>query len=130
MNENETVTTESRHESAPKQTEPRTSRSIRFADLEWAGIQKEASARGMTAAELVRHAAVGLCAGKLAPPAQPFPPEIVAQIERVYRGVYLLSTLKRDEMFREGRQEEYERIRESAKDSQVAMLNEASKASL
>ena len=84
----------------------------------------------MTAAELVRHAAVELSAGKLAPPVQPFPPEIVAQIELIYRGVYLLSTLKRDEMFREGRQDEDERIRKSAKDSQVAMLNEPSEASL
>ena len=118
MNENETATTESRRESAPKQTEPRAPRSIRFSDSEWADIKKEAKARGMTAAELVRHAAVGLSAGKLAPASAQLPPEIAAQIERVYRGVYLLSTLKRDEMVQQGRQKELEQITESAIESQ------------
>ena len=58
--------------------EARAPRSIRFSDLEWVGIEKESKARGMTAAELVRHAVVELSTGKLAPPAQPFLSEIVA----------------------------------------------------
>ena len=80
----------------------------------------------MTVAELVRHAAVELSAGKLAPPAQPLPPKIVAQIERVYRGVYLLSTLKRDDMIRVGRHEELQGIIGNASASQYAIRKEAS----
>ena len=126
MKENETAKTKSRHKSAPKQTEPRAPCSIWFSDLEWAGIEKEANARGMTAAELVRHAAVELSAGKLAPPAQPFPPEIAAQIERIYRGVYLLSTRKRDEMIRAGRHDELQGVTGDARASQDAIRKEAS----
>ena len=80
----------------------------------------------MTAAELVRHAAVGLSMGKLSPASKTFPPEIAAQIERVYRGVYLLSTLKRDEMVREGRQKDLDRIHTSARESQAAIQKGAS----
>ena len=130
MTENEPATTKSDENSAERSPPPRKPRSIRFSESEWAGVEEEAKARGMTAAELVRHAAVSAAAGKLAADTLAFPPEIAAQIERIYRGVYLLSTLKRNELFREGRQEEYERIRKSAKDSQVAMLNDASEASL
>jgi len=101
-----------------KPAEPRAPRSIRFSDFEWASIENEAKARGMTAAELVRHAAVSLATGKLDSGSQMFPPDIAAQIERIYRGVYLLSTLKRDEMIREGRQEECDRIGKDARDSQ------------
>ena len=109
---------------------PRKPRSIRFSDSEWSGIEREAKARGMTAAELARHAAVSVAGGRIATGSPAFPPELAAQIERIYRGVYLLSTLKRDEMFLEGRREDYERIRNSAQDSQVAIFNEASKVSV
>ena len=126
MKEPESATTKSGHESAPKQPEPRAPRSIRFSDSEWAGIEKEAKARGMTAAELVRHAAVGLSAGKLAPASAQFPPEIAAQIERIYRGVYLLSTLKRDGLVREGRQNELDSIAKAASESQRSILKNTS----
>ena len=41
-----------------KTAAPRSSRSIRFSDTEWKQFEKEVRARGMTATELVRHAAV------------------------------------------------------------------------
>ncbi|MXW20047.1 MAG: hypothetical protein F4Z95_04525 [Gammaproteobacteria bacterium] len=83
---------------------------MRFSDAEWAGIDNAARARGMHAAELVRHAAVGFAAGELASGSGALPADFAAQIERIYRGVYLLSTLKRDEMIREGRHDELERV--------------------
>lgn len=96
--------------SAGKQVEPRAPRSIRFSDSEWAGIEREAKSRGMNTAELVRHAAVGFATGELSSGSGAIPLDIAAQLERIYRGVYLLSTLKRDELILEGRQEELERI--------------------
>lgn len=126
MGKNETETIKSGEDSEAKPTESRTPRSIRFSDSEWAGIENEARARGMTAAELARHAAVSFAEGKLTPNTEAFPPEIAAQIERIYRGVYLLSTLKRDEMARDGQQEALDRIHKSARESQNAILNEAS----
>ena len=80
----------------------------------------------MAAAELVRHAAVSFAEGKLTPNTEALPLAIAAQIERIYRGVYLLSTLKRDEMIRDGEQEALDKIHKSARESQNAILNEAS----
>ena len=81
----------------------------------------------MAAAELVRHAAVGLSAGKLAPTSAQFPPEVTAQIERIYRGVYLLATLQRNEMIRDGRQKELEKITNAASEAQASVRAELEK---
>ena len=124
MTASEIKATKSGQESAEGQPEPRTPRSIRFSNSEWTGIEKEAKARGMTAAELVRHAAVSLGEGKIAPTSESFPSEVGAQIERIYRGVYLLATLQRDEMIREGRQEEYEKIAKAAREAQASIRDE------
>ena len=126
MAENEIPAKKSGEESETKPTESRTPRSIRFSNSEWAGIENEAKARGMNAAELVRHAALILATGKLTTQTGAFPSEITAQIERIYRGVYLLSTLKRDEMVRDGEREAFEKVHKSARESQTAIVNEAS----
>ena len=54
-----------------------------------------------------------------------FPPEIAVRIGRIYRGVYLLSTLKRDEMLREGQQDELDRVHKEAHKSQDSIRREA-----
>ena len=126
MAENESLAIKSGEESETKPAEPRSPRSIRFSDSEWAGIENEAKVRGMTAAELVRHAAVSFAEGKLTPNTEAFPGEITAQIERIYRGVYLLATLKRDEMIRDGHRETLDRIHKSARESQASILGETS----
>ena len=105
---------------------PRSPRSIRFSDSEWACIEKAGKARGMNAAELVRHAAVNFATGNLIAGSQAFPPEIAAQIERIYRGVYLLSTLKRDEMLRAGQQDTLDKINAGAQESQSSLIQEVS----
>ena len=122
MAENDTALNNSGGDSETKPAEPRSPRSIRFSDSEWVGIENEAKTRGMTAAELVRHAAVSFAAGKPTQNTDVFPPGIAAQIERIYRGVYLLSTLKRHEMVRDGHQDALDRIHKSAHESQTAIL--------
>ena len=126
MIENESAETKTGANPPRNQTKPRTSRSIRFSELEWSSIENAAESRGMTAAEFVRHAAVSLATRKIGLDSPFVPPEILAQIERIYRGVYLLSTLKRDEMLHDGRQETLDKIRKSAHESQAAILEEAS----
>ena len=126
MRKNQVDTATSDKNSRKKKSEPRVPRSIRFSGSEWKSIEKEAKARGMTAAELVRHAAMGLAAGNISSNSERFPPEIAAQIERIYRGVYLLSTLKRDDLICDGRQEEFERVAKAASDSQASIRNTAS----
>ncbi|MDE0129833.1 MAG: hypothetical protein OXQ86_09745 [Gammaproteobacteria bacterium] len=126
MIENEPAETKTGANSPGKRTAPRASRSIRFSEFEWSSIENAAESRGMTAAELVRHAAVSFATGKFAANPATLPSSIAAQIERIYRGVYLLSTLKRDEMLHDGRQETLDKIRKSAHESQAAILEEAS----
>lgn len=105
-----------------KPSERRSPRSIRYSDSEWKSIEKVAKGRGMAAAELVRHISVSYAAGKFTDEpsgnAQTLLPRMAAQIERIYNGVYLMATLKRDEMLVEGRQDEVDRIVEHARKSQ------------
>ena len=125
MSEDDRAVTKFGERSGEKQVEPRTPRSIRFFDSEWARIE-EAKARGMNAAELVRHAAVSFAKGKFTAKAEAFLHDIAAQIERMFRGIYVLSTLKRDEMTREGQQEEFERIHKAAYKAQESIRNQTS----
>ena len=54
------------------------------------------------------------------------PVEIRIQIEQMYRGVYILATLKRDEMYREGRQDELDAVHQDAKSTLEAIMESAS----
>lgn len=126
MTENRIKTDETDANANEKDTVPRTPRSIRFSDSEWTAVEQAAKDRGMTAAVLVRHAAMGLAEGRLATDCATPAPGIAAQIERIYRGVYLLSTLKRDEMLREGQKEELDRVMKDARNSQAVLLGDAS----
>ena len=130
MTESKISAADSVEDSDGKRGNPRSPRTIRFSDFEWTCIEKEAKTRGMNAAELVRHAAVNFAMGRLTADSSAFPPEIAAQIERIYRGVYMLSTLKRDEMISGGHQEELDRIAKGARESQASVLNEPSRSTL
>ena len=130
MAENEIFAADSVEDSDGKRSKPRSPRTIRFSDSEWTCIEKEAKARGMNAAELVRHAAVNFAMGRLAADSSLFPREIAAQIERIYRGVYLLSTLKRDEMVRDGQRDMFDKVSMGAQESQNAIIQEASRTAL
>ena len=126
MTENEPKAAETDANMDEKDVVPRMPRSIRFSDSEWAKVEQTAKERGMTAAVLVRHAAMSLAEGRLATHSTTLAPGIAAQIERIYRGVYLLSTLKRDEMVGQGREDELDRIMGGARDSQAAILSDTS----
>ena len=125
MNRKDATVAGTRPKSEGKSSEPRSPRSVRFADSEWADIEREARARRMAPAEFVRHAAVNLATGKLAPTSEPFPADIAGQIERIFRGVYLLATLRRDELLRDGQQDQLEKIANAAREAQAEIRNEA-----
>jgi len=124
MKENEPKAAETDANANEKDAVPRTPRSIRFSDSEWATVEQASRERGMTAAELVRHAAMSFAEGRHATDSVTLGHGLTAQIERVYRGVYLLSTLKRDEMLREGQKEELDRVMKDAHNSQAALLGD------
>ena len=104
-----------------KQRHARISRTIRFSDPEWERVEIAARRRGATAAEFIRNAALVATESE----SGTFPPEISAQIERIYRGVYLLATLKRDELAREGCQDDLDRIMKDTRESQDSIIENA-----
>jgi len=74
--------------------------------------------------EFVRHAVASLAAGKLAPTSEPFPVDIADQIGGILRGAYLLATLHSDDMVRDGRHEELERIANAARKGGITIRDE------
>lgn len=109
-----------------KQSQARTSRTIRFSDPEWERVEIAAKRCGATAAEFIRNAALALAGEETGVDSGPMPSGIAAQIERIYRGVYLLSTLKRDELLRDGRKNELDRVMKDARESQNSIAENTS----
>ena len=106
-----------------KRGDARRSRTIRFSDREWELVENAAAERGIPAAEYVRTAALDAAEGRIVA----LSAEIVETIRRIYRHTYIVSTLKRDEMIREGRDDEMETAMGSARESQALPQEEASK---
>ena len=105
-----------------KRRSSRTPRAVRFSGSGWEQVETAAGRRGITTAEFVRNAALAAAGSE----SGTFPPGIAAQIERIYRGVYLLATLRRDELIRDGRLEELDRVTEAARESQDSITENAS----
>ncbi len=123
MNETTSESPESGHRPDEKGGESRRARSIRFSDSEWEAVEKAAAERGMNAAEFARHAALGVAGGRYGAGRGALPPQYADLIERIFRGTYILATLKRDELLREGRGEELEELIESTRKLQESLLD-------
>ena len=105
-----------------KRGDARTPKTIRFSGPEWERVESAAIRRGMPAAEYVRMAALDAAEGKTAA----LSAEIVETIRRIYRNTYIVSTLKRDEMLRAGRDDEMEETIKAARESQAILQKQAS----
>ena len=88
----------------------RRTRSIRFSDSEWEAVKRAARGHDMPAAEFVRRTMLGLVRGPEGAGAAPVPLPLAPLIERMFRYAWFLATEKRDEMLREGRGEEVDRL--------------------
>ena len=131
MSDDEAFADGSGEDFSRNRAEPRTPRTIRFSESEWKRIDKLATEQGISSADLVRQTMIAMTNGRFpawfdATPAA-MPAGIQAQIERIYRAAYMLVTLKRDEMFLEGRQEELNTAHEDARRTQEAIMENASK---
>ena len=100
----------------------RKSHSIRFSDAEWETIQVRAEESNMVPGEYVRHAALSL--GARAPAAIPaeLPPGLVRLIENTFRAAYFASTVKHDEMLRDGRGDEIDDIIKQGRLAQAEIM--------
>ena len=108
MTENDPIAMEANGNPEENRSNARTPRGIRFSDSEWERVKLAAAKHDIPAAEFVRNAALGLAEGKTDGDSVALTPGHVALTERMYRGIYLLSTLKRDELVSEGRRAEME----------------------
>ena len=111
MTEPDGDTSQTGAESPEKRADARRSNTIRFSDPEWELVERAATKQGIPAAEYVRNAAMDAAQGKIAA----LNAVMVETIRRIFRSTYIVATLKRDEMLREGRGDEIERMVEAAK---------------
>ena len=110
-------------DSPASQPELRTQRGVRFSDSEWELVKKAALKDKISAAEFVRNATLGAIVAPAPEHSVALPPGVIEILKHTYRAAYILSTLKRDEIVREGRAEELEMIISMAKTAQVSILN-------
>ena len=122
MNEHDGDRREAGVDDPEKRADARRSKTIRFSDPEWDLVERAAAVRGIPAAEYVRNAAMDAAEGRTAA----LDAEMVETIRRIYRSTYIVATLKRNEMHREGRAEEIEKMVQAARESQALLRKQAS----
>ena len=111
---------------ADKQGDARRTRGIRFSDSEWEEVKTAAERHAVPAAEFVREKILDFARSPDGPDAAAIPPSLAPLIERMFRYTWLLATLKRDELVRDGRGEEIEKLVEEARALQDSLLGNAS----
>ena len=100
----------------------RKSHSIRFSDAEWEKIQERAEESDMMPGEYVRHAALSLRAGGAhAMPAE-LTPGLVRLIQQTFRAAYFNSTVKHNELLRDGRRDEIDAIIKQGRLAQAELM--------
>lgn len=109
-----------------KSADRRTPRTIRFTDSEWANVSQAAAAANISTATFARNAILNAVAEPATASGSALPPGILELVKRTYRSAYILSTLKRDDMIREGRQEQLENTVRAARDAEAQVLGDTS----
>ena len=101
---------------SPNRSDARRPRSIRFADSEWNLIEQAALRHGIPAGELVRAGALALAEDRLgeSPPAT-LTSGHLELIEVIYRYVYIIATLNRQQLLDAGRENEVEALVDAAR---------------
>ena len=125
MNETTSDVPESTPKSEEKGGEARRARSIRFSDSEWYAVESAAKRHGMNAAEFARHAALGVASGLYGDEQGVLPPQYADLVERIFRSTHILVTLKRDELIREGREDELDELIDSTRALQKSLFDGA-----
>lgn len=113
------------NESGERAGDFRRSRTIRFSDSEWQLVEDAALRQGIPASQLVRAATLAAAEERLDRPAEAaIPPGYLALIEDIYRGVYLLTTLRGEELRRAKREKELDSILEDGRLAMAEALGE------
>ena len=125
MENKHTTKPRSRAQVDGRSADSRTPRTIRFTDTEWAKVSRAAAAANISTATFARNAVLSAIAEPAATSGGPLPPGVLELVKRTYRSAYILSTLKRDDMIREGRQEQLEDTVRAARDAEAQVLGDA-----
>lgn len=99
--------------------EVRTPRAIRFSEPEWQRIRSAATDRGVSFGGFVREAALSRATAISAHESPTISPGIDALNRQTHRYVYVLSTIKRDELLRDGRGREVDDVVDLARKAQA-----------
>ena len=109
---------ETRNSSTAKRASARRTRGIRFSDSEWEEVKAAAELHDVPAAEFVRKKILDIARGRADTGADAIPASLTPLIERTFRYTWMLVTHKRDELIREGRGEEMEKLTKAAQELQ------------
>ena len=125
MSPSDQKTTGIGNKTSGNRSDARRPRSIRFADSEWTMIEQAALRHGIPAGELIREGALALAEDRLgeSPPAT-LNSGHLALIEAIYRSVYVMSTLKREEMLDTGHQDDIEALVDAAQTTMMETMDE------
>ena len=111
---------------AERADDNRKTRSIRFSESEWEEVRNAALAHDLPAAEFVRARILSLVRGSESEGAPAVARPVTPLIERMFRYTWFLATEKRDEMIRDGREEELEKLVGEARSLQESLRGNAS----
>ena len=113
------------NESGARAADPRRSRTIRFSDSEWQLVEDAALRQGLPASQLVRSVTLAAAEERLDRPAgAALTPGHLALIEDIYRLVYVMATLRREEMLDAGRQEDLDGLVAEARKTMAEALSD------
>ena len=97
-------------------------RSIRFTKTEWDAVVEAAEKAGLTPSSFVRMAAARAADDDLHLDAGGLKPELADLVKRTFRGVHLLTYLKREELDGSGKGTLFDRAAEDARAAQGKAL--------
>ena len=104
----------------------RRTRGIRFSDSEWEHVKAAAELHDVPAAEFVRNKILDVARRRADVGANALPASLTPLIERTFRYTWILATHKRNELIRQGRSEEMEKLAKAAQELQDQLQGGAS----
>ena len=122
MTKTDRTETESGDSPTAKRGDARRTRGIRFSDSEWEEVKAAAELHDVPAAEFVRKKILDIARSG----ADAIPASLTPLIERTFRYTWMLATHKRDELTRQGRGEEMEKLAKAAQELQGQLQGGAS----
>ena len=103
----------------------RRSHSIRFADSEWQLIEKAAARQGIPAGEFARSGALAAAEERIAePPPAVLSPGHLALVETMWRMIYVLATLNREQLLDADRRDDLDELVKEAREVMLETMTE------